>query len=199
MAGLHKAVLVSMGGFLLPLSLLALLQWKTFHGGELGVLTSLEVSLETSVLCSMVFGAIVWVKSILHSRRAGFDEVVGAFNLYIWIATIFACFYTVISKMNPLAFRLQDPLSKGLGMDGIRQNFSEFYYFSFATQTTVGYGDIVPFSHLARALAVTQAMIGQFYVAVVLTYILNLWIRDLGRHGEHSHTAPADEENKHQS
>ena len=50
------------------------------------------------------------------------------------------------------------------------------------TQTTLGYGDIVPVSHIARALAVTQAIIGQFYVAVVLTYILNLWIRDLGRH-----------------
>jgi hypothetical protein len=38
--------------------------------------------------------------------------------------------------------------------------------------------------HLARALAVSQAIIGQFYVAVVLTYILNLWIRDMGRHVE---------------
>jgi len=61
------------------------------------------------------------------------------------------------------------------------KNFNDLFYFSFCTQTTLGYGDIVPVSHFARALAVTQAMIGQFYVAVVLTYILNLWIQNLGK------------------
>ncbi|MFZ4387402.1 MAG: potassium channel family protein, partial [Chthoniobacterales bacterium] len=57
----------------------------------------------------------------------------------------------------------------------------ELYYFSFVTQTTLGYGDIIPIGHLARSLAISQAIIGQFYVAVVLTYILNLWIQNLGQ------------------
>ena len=65
----------------------------------------------------------------------------------------------------------------------MRHNFNELFYFSFVTQTTVGYGDILPISHFARSLAVSQAMIGQFYVAVVLTYILNLWISDLKKPG----------------
>ena len=62
----------------------------------------------------------------------------------------------------------------------MRQNFNELYYFSFVTQTTLGYGDIIPIAHFARSLAISQAIIGQFYVAVVLTYILNLWIQNLG-------------------
>ena len=70
-------------------------------------------------------------------------------------------------------------MAKGLNAAPFKQTFNELYYFSFVTQTTLGYGDIVPFSHPARALAISQAIIGQFYVAVVLTYILNLWIRDL--------------------
>jgi len=138
------------------------------------------------------------VKSILRARQAGFDEVLGACNLYMWIATIFACFYTLISKFDHNAFHLQKALQKALHQEteinALRQNFDTLFYFSFVTQTTLGYGDIVPVAHVARALAVTQAIIGQFYVAVVLTYILNLWIRDLGRHVTPKTTPPAEEE-----
>jgi len=54
-------------------------------------------------------------------------------------------------------------------------------YYSFVTQTTLGFGDILPATHIARVLTITQAVIGQFYVAVVLAYILNLWIHDSGK------------------
>lgn len=195
-AGLRQTILVSSVGFLIPFSIFALRDWETFHGQNEGIPYAVEISMELTVLCSMVYGAIVWVQSILKSRRAGFDEVIGACNLYLWIATIFACFYTLISKINPAAFRLQDKLSAGVGQDALRHNFDQLYYFSFVTQTTLGYGDIVPVSHFARALSVTQAIIGQFYVAVVLTYILNLWIRDLGRHVDHQIAPVAKEKDQ---
>jgi len=121
------------------------------------------------------------VGALLRKRRAGFNEVVGACNLYIWIATIYACIYTIISKFNIHAFHLHNALTRGLDAADLRRSFNELYYFSFVTQTTLGYGDIVPVSHFARSFAISQAIIGQFYVAVVLTYILNLWIRDLGQ------------------
>jgi len=140
------------------------------------------------------------VQAILKSRRAGFDEVIGACNLYLWIATVFACFYTLISKITPGSFHFQDLGGKGFCLEDMRQKFDQLYYFSFVTQTTLGYGDIVPVSHLARALAVTQAIFGQFYVAVVLTYILNLWIRDLGRHvDKKTNQIPGDEVDHHRN
>ena len=183
LSGLRTAVVTSAIGFLIPFGIFSLRHWQGFRGEIIGIRLAIEISLELTVLCSMVYGAVVWVKAILRSRRAGFDEVIGACNLYIWIASIFACFYTLISRIDSTAFRLQDVLSKGNGggFVAIRKNFDELYYFSFVSQTTLGYGDIVPLSHIARALAVSQAIIGQFYVAVVLTYILNLWIRDIGR------------------
>lgn len=190
LAGLRGTMAISLAGFLLPFSILAWSHWKTFDGQSLGIRSSLEISLELTVLCSMVYAAIEWVKSILRSQRAGFDEVLGACNLYMWIATIFACFYTLTFRLGAQAFHFQEILNKATGADAIRQSFDEFFYFSFVTQTTLGYGDIVPISHFARALSVTQAIIGQFYVAVVLTYILNLWIRDLGRQGEHRIETP---------
>jgi hypothetical protein len=197
-AGLRKAIAISFFGFLIPFTIFAFRHWETFHGEAVGIRSSVEISLDLTVLCSMVYAAIAWVKSILRARQAGFDEVLGACNLYMWIATIFACFYTLISKFDHNAFHLQKALQKALHQEteinALRQNFDTLFYFSFVTQTTLGYGDIVPVAHVARALAVTQAIIGQFYVAVVLTYILNLWIRDLGRHVTPKTTPPAEEE-----
>jgi hypothetical protein len=178
---LFHAVVISLAGFGIPFSIMALRRWKSGLGIDLGPWESAELGLDFSVLCTMLYGASVWVKALLRKRSAGFDEVLGACNLYIWIATIYACIYTIISKVNTHAFHLPHALTAGIDSADMRRNFNELYYFSFITQTTLGYGDIIPVSHFARAFAISQAIIGQFYVAVVLTYILNLWIRDLGR------------------
>ena len=124
---------------------------------------------------------MIWIRKILRSKQAGFDEVLGAVNLYIWIAIIYACLYSIISRSSPGSFHLDAQLLLGTDLTQMKRNFNELFYFSFVTQTTLGYGDIIPVGHLARSLAISQAIIGQFYVAVVLTYILNLWIRDLKR------------------
>ncbi|MFZ0436354.1 MAG: potassium channel family protein [Chthoniobacterales bacterium] len=180
--GFRTAVIVSGGSFLVRFLLLAFQHGKLLGGESSGLLDDIEASMQTCVLVSMIFGAVIWVRKILRSKRAGFDEVLGAVNLYIWIAIIYACLYTLISRSNPASFHLDIQLTGGSDALQVKRDFNELFYFSFITQTTLGYGDIVPVGHLARSLAISQAIIGQFYVAVVLTYILNLWIRDLGKH-----------------
>ena len=41
-------------------------------------------------------------------------------------------------------------------------------YFSFVTLTTVGYGDITPATGMMRGLAMVEAIVGQFYIAVLI-------------------------------
>ncbi|MEI6375597.1 MAG: ion channel [bacterium] len=180
-SGVMAVVLISGVAFAIPFGLLAQRGWHGLGEVFLGPVECAEISLEISVLFSMVVGAIIWVRRLLRAKQAGFDEVIGACNLYIWIATIYGCLYTVISKFNPHSFHFHAALTVGDPTAVMRRNFNELYYFSFVTQTTLGYGDIIPIGHLARSLAISQAIIGQFYVAVVLTYILNLWIQNLGQ------------------
>jgi hypothetical protein len=52
-------------------------------------------------------------------------------------------------------------------------NASESLYFSVITLATVGYGDIVPASALARALAVAEALIGQLYLVSVVAAVVS--------------------------
>jgi hypothetical protein len=45
-------------------------------------------------------------------------------------------------------------------------------YFSYVTLATLGYGDIAPLTPTARGLAVTEAIIGQLYLAVLVARLV---------------------------
>ncbi|MEW6268812.1 MAG: potassium channel family protein, partial [Thermodesulfobacteriota bacterium] len=50
-------------------------------------------------------------------------------------------------------------------------------YFSFVTLATVGYGDIVPRTDLARGLAIFEATAGQLYLVVMVARLVSLHAR----------------------
>jgi uncharacterized membrane protein len=51
----------------------------------------------------------------------------------------------------------------------------DLLYFSFVTLATVGYGDILPTSETARMLAMIEAVVGQFYVAVIVAVFVGMY------------------------
>jgi hypothetical protein len=58
-----------------------------------------------------------------------------------------------------------------LGTDGA-------IYFSFVTLATLGYGDVVPASGPARALAMLEAVFGQLYLVVLVARLVSLYSRE---------------------
>jgi uncharacterized membrane protein len=50
----------------------------------------------------------------------------------------------------------------------------EALYFSFGALTNY-YGDIIPVSNAARMLALTEGIIGMFYVAVLIARLVSLY------------------------
>jgi ion channel len=57
-----------------------------------------------------------------------------------------------------------------LGDPGDRQ--TELLYFSLITLSTVGYGDIVPLSGMARILTAPKGMTGVLYIAITLALLV---------------------------
>jgi voltage-gated potassium channel Kch len=53
---------------------------------------------------------------------------------------------------------------------------SAWIYYSFVTLTTLGYGDIVPVSRVARMLAVGEAVTGQLYLTVLVARLVALQV-----------------------
>jgi voltage-gated potassium channel Kch len=53
---------------------------------------------------------------------------------------------------------------------------SEWFYYSYVTLTTLGYGEITPISRVARALAIGEAVTGQLYLAVLIARLIGMEI-----------------------
>jgi Ion channel len=49
----------------------------------------------------------------------------------------------------------------------------DFLYFSYATLTTVGYGDLIAAHDVGRSLAITEALVGQIYLVTVVAVIVS--------------------------
>ena len=54
---------------------------------------------------------------------------------------------------------------------------AHFIFFSFVTQTTLGYGDITPMNDWARALAILQTIFAVFYLAVLIARLVSNYER----------------------
>ncbi len=52
----------------------------------------------------------------------------------------------------------------------------DWIYFSFVTITTLGYGDITPLTQTARSLSFAEAIVGQFYIAVLVAGLVSAYI-----------------------
>ena len=108
-------------------------------------------------------------RSIFAPGRVTYHRVLGAVLLYLTVAVIFAAFYSFIGTLQPKAFA-------GLTVEDSPKLATQLIYFSFATLTTTGYGDIAPLHPVARALCNLEAIFGQLYPATLLARLVTLEI-----------------------
>jgi len=196
-----KVAVVASGSFLVSLMFFWLKGWKSLSGEALTFRQATEEAAVLMVLATLIFGTISWIKRLLNTRNAKLDKILEACNLYVWIGGTFAFLYTIVERINNHAFLHSQFMPTGSVVPTVsewRNDVQQMLYYSFVTQTTVGFGDILPATHIARVLTVTQAVIGQFYVALVLTYILSLWIHDLGKRIEKKGSASHLREDHHE-
>lgn len=111
------------------------------------------------------------LKTVAVGRDISINRLVGAVCVYLLLGVIWAMFYTLIELFMPGSYSGFSPM-QGQGWD------SEWLYFSFVTMTTLGYGDILPISGMARSLAYLQAVFGQFYIAVLVAGLVSAYIAD---------------------
>lgn len=82
------------------------------------------------------------------------------------------CIYLLIGLLFSATFSTIDAFSSEPFFTIAAAGQSDFLYFSFATLTTVGYGDLIAATDLGRSLAITEALIGQIYLVTVVALIV---------------------------
>lgn len=116
---------------------------------------------------------------IFRSHRIHLDTIFAALMAYLLIALIFAQIYALLMIFEPASFKFPSPAVGDF--DHIVR--SDLAYFSLVTIATLGYGDIVPQVGLAKMLAVVEAVVGQFYVAVLVAWLVGMFISQSLRPG----------------
>ena len=106
-------------------------------------------------------------KQVLLEGDIDGNKIIGSLSLYILLGLIWAVIYLILLVMDPSAF-------SGVEAANWQQNFSRVAYYSFVTLTTLGYGDILPTNHIAEFFVYLEAIIGVFYMAIIVSSLISL-------------------------
>src|SRR5262249_22884902 len=109
---------------------------------------------------------------IYRKTKVSRDSLYGAFCGYLLLGLAFGHLHCLEESLNPGAFRGDEDLAPRLANDDTCH--AVLTYYSFTTITTLGLGDITPRSPLARDLAWIEAVMGQFYLAVVMAELIGM-------------------------
>lgn len=116
--------------------------------------------------------AMLILSHVLKAERVSREKIFGALSVYLLLGVIWAFLFLFVDFLVPGSFRYgQDEALTGV----------EMVYYSFVTLTTLGYGDIVPISPSARALATLEAVTGQLFLTVLVARLVGLQITHSAR------------------
>lgn len=119
------------------------------------------------ILLIIAFGG-----QLIRARRIDLQVIYGTLCLYLILGLLWGTLYSLLHELSPGSFAgilLETPKGSLL---------TTFNYFSMVTLTTLGYGDITPQTHAAGALCQIEAITGQFYIAVLVAWLVGNFIAD---------------------
>jgi ion channel len=106
------------------------------------------------------------IRFALRGKVVDAEHVYAALSAYLLAGLFFGVLHWVVAIVWPgsIAEAGRD-LAAGLSLPTA-------IYYSFVTIATLGYGDVVPRTDVARGLAMLEAVAGQLYIAVVIARLV---------------------------
>ncbi len=125
-----------------------------------------------ALLALSVFLLLVTFNTLRHvavGNDISPNRIVGAICVYLLLGVMWSIAYSMVEFSQPGSFKGLTELLSPLWN-------SEWIYYSFVTITTLGYGDITPLTQTARSLSFAEAIVGQFYIAVLVAGLVSAYI-----------------------
>lgn len=114
---------------------------------------------------------------VFTRRELDSDSLFATVLAYTLIAVVFAQVYTLLAIWDPASFSAAVSFAEQTP----DQVHASLLYYSLITLATVGYGDVLPVSATARTLAVLEATVGLFYVAVIVAVFVGMYSAERAR------------------
>ena len=145
----------------------------------LGFLTLTTIWLEFSndnseaiLICRLVFSfllfvcfCVILIRQLLKIKAINLQFILGPILGFLYFGIIGGVLFEFVHFLDANSFQLIKSFS----------GYS-FYYFSFISITSVGYGDITPITAPAQSLTLVMNIIGQFYLVIVIGVFVGKYI-----------------------
>ncbi len=124
-------------------------------------------------LGAIFFGVVaIMVMRHLVTHEVTADNVAGAVCAYLFLGLGIGLVYAIVETLQEHSFQATGSLAAELA-DPVQRR-ATLTYFSFITLTTAGFGDITPATPLTRTLAALEALLGQFYLAILVAGLVGI-------------------------
>lgn len=128
-----------------------------------------ELARSISTMFSMIFyifAIAVIFREVLTTRKITADIILGSISIYFLLALVYANAFELIEIYSPGSFSYET--AKGF----VKTDPFNLLYFSFTTLTTVGFGEIVPVTHLAKTIVIFEEISGVLYLAAIVSRLI---------------------------
>jgi voltage-gated potassium channel Kch len=122
------------------------------------------------LVAAAVLAGIAAMREALRSGTVGAERLYAAACVYLLAGLAFAMAYRVLALFDPGSVVVVTAPEQPI-------DFATAIYFSFVTLATLGYGDVVPVSPVARSLAIVESVGAQLFVAILIARLVGLQAR----------------------
>jgi hypothetical protein len=113
----------------------------------------------------LVISPVVIINRILRHPEVRVVTILGAVCAYLLIGMVFGFVYAGIDRVDTRPFFEGRPVVDQF----------DFFYFSYASLTTVGFGDFAARNDLGRGLSVLEAALGQIFLVTLIARLVSLF------------------------
>ncbi|HEV3368584.1 MAG TPA: potassium channel family protein [Acidimicrobiales bacterium] len=161
-SGAHKRT-IQVSAVVLFIALLGAIAQVINQNRQVGAFAFFTVAVLLGITAITILGRI------LRHRHVSIETMFGALCVYILIGLFFSSLFIGIALASSAHH-----LGPFLAQPG-PHNSSDYVYLSFVTLTTVGFGDLTPYTDLARSVVVLEALIGQIFLVTLVARLVTLF------------------------
>ncbi len=115
-----------------------------------------------------LYTTVVIIYTVTKSKEININIIFGSIAGFLLIGVLGAMICNMLETFSPGSFIL----AEGMGDYPIT-----FFYFSFITMTSLGYGDVTPATDIARAISVYLVIFGQLYLAIQVAILVGKFLK----------------------
>ena len=104
---------------------------------------------------------------VVSTAEVGARTILGAISVYMVLGLLFTVVFEAIGRIQGTG----NPFFEGHPIT----HHGDYFFFSYTTLTTTGYGDLVPGGQPGRMLAGFEMLIGQIFLVTLVAGLVSLW------------------------